>query len=235
MLGRIPRIYWLLFGGALIFRLYSALLFRQPGYTDAYYYSNIALSLWEGRGFREDYIWNYLSRPLPDSLLNNPGSNYWFPLTSVLIFFGYTVAGGQNFFASQVPNIIISSLLPLISYYICTDIFLNERGRRYGIYCALLTIFCSFYAPYFALPDNFAPFALFTALFLMLNYKALRLPPEQRTGVSDAGRRFVAPAGGGWRVFAPSVRFPADDGAGLAQSVFYDTNFWYHDSPLGCT
>jgi hypothetical protein len=192
MLRRIPRIYWWLFGGALLFRLYSALLFRQPGYTDAFYYSNIALSLWEGRGFREDYIWNYLSRPLADNLLNNPGSNYWFPLTSVLIFLGYAVAGGQNFFASQVPNILISSLLPLISYYICTDIFKDERGRRYGIYCALLTIFCSFYAPYFALPDNFAPFALFTALFLVLNYKALRLPPDNKSKAD----KLMALAGG---------------------------------------
>lgn len=175
----LDKTYLYLFGGALLFRLYSALLFQQPGYTDGYYYSNIANSLWQGRGFREDFIWNYLSRPLPDSLLNNPGSVYWFPLTSVLIFFGYTVAGGPSFFASQLLNILLSSTFPLLGYYLATDIFgKNPPGRRYGLLSALLLIFCSMYAPYFTLPDNFAPFAFFTFLGLLFNYKALRLAPS---------------------------------------------------------
>ncbi len=54
--GPAHRPYWLLLRLALLVRLATALLFHQPGYTDAYYYSNVAESLWRGQGFREDYI-----------------------------------------------------------------------------------------------------------------------------------------------------------------------------------
>ena len=174
------RPYLILFAGSLVFRLLLGFFFSQPGYTDAYYYSNVAEALWQGRGFHEDYIWNYLSRPLPGSLLNNPSSTYWMPLTSILIYLAYLLTGGPSFFASQIPNILLSSLLPLMAFYIASDIFgaNTERGRRYGWLAGLLTIFCGPYAPRFAMPDNFAPYAVFSCGFLICTYKALRLPPK---------------------------------------------------------
>ncbi len=187
------RPYWLLFGAAVLFRLALALLFSQPGYADAYYYSNIAEALWQGRGFREDYIWNYLARPLPEGLLNNPGSTYWMPLTSVLIFLCYTLTGGPSFLASQLPNILLSAALAPLAYYLATDIFgpQDERGLRYGWFCGGMLIFCGLYAPYFSLPDNFAPFALFSSSFLICTYKALRLPH----GARRAATSWMAAAG----------------------------------------
>lgn len=174
------RPYLFLFAGSLVFRLLLGFFFSQPGYTDAYYYSNVAEALWQGRGFREDYIWNYLGRPLPASLLNNPSSTYWMPLTSILIYFSYLLTGGPSFLASQILNILLSSLLPLLAFYIATDIFGagTERGRRYGWLAGLLTIFCGPYAPRFATPDNFAPYAVFSCSFLVCTYKALRLSPK---------------------------------------------------------
>jgi 4-amino-4-deoxy-L-arabinose transferase-like glycosyltransferase len=186
------RPYLILFAGSLVFRLLLGFFFSQPGYTDAYYYSNVAEALWQGRGFREDYIWNYLGRPLPADLLNNPSSTYWMPLTSILIYLAYLLTGGPSFLASQIPNILLSSLLPLLAFYIATDIFgaNTERGRRYGWLAGLLTIFCGPYAPRFATPDNFAPYALFSCGFLVCTYKALRLSPKQ------------ARAAWGWMVLA---------------------------------
>jgi 4-amino-4-deoxy-L-arabinose transferase-like glycosyltransferase len=187
------RPYLALFAGGLLFRLLLGLLFGQPGYADAYYYSNVAEALWQGHGFREDYIWNYLARPLPDSLLHNPSSTYWMPLTSVLIYLAYLVGGGPSFFASQIPNILISAALAPLAFYLCTDIFGrdDERGQRYGWVSGLLIIFCGPYAPRFALPDNFAPYALFSSAFLICSYKALRLPPKQE----PASLRWMALAG----------------------------------------
>lgn len=182
LFGVAARPYWLLWGGALLFRLLTALLFSQPGYTDAYYYSNVAESLWRGRGFREDYLWNYLSQPLPTSFQNNPSSTYWMPLTSVLIYFSYTLTGGPSFLASQLPNILLSSTFAPLAYYLALDIFgkADPRATRYGWLAGVLMIFCGLYAPYFSLPDNFAPFALFSSGFLICTYKALRLSPAAR-------------------------------------------------------
>ncbi|HEX2914335.1 MAG TPA: hypothetical protein VH186_26280 [Chloroflexia bacterium] len=191
--SRSARPYWLLFGGAILFRFLIALLFKQPGYTDAYYYSNVADTLWHGQGFREDYIWNYLVKPLPDSVYNNPSNVYWMPLTSVLIYLAYLLTGGPSFLASQLPFILISSILPPLTYYVCQDIFgkYDPRGVRLGWLSALLMIFCSIYAPYFSLPDNFAPFALFSFGFLICSYKALRLAPLEY----KRGYRWLALAG----------------------------------------
>jgi hypothetical protein len=172
--------YAALFGLALLFRLLCGLFFSQPGYTDAYYYSNVAESLWRGRGFREDYIWNYLAHPLPATPFNNPSSTYWMPLTSILIYLSYLLTGGPSFLASQLPNMLISAGLVPLTYYCVKDIFGNERGEYYGWMSAGLMIFCGVYAPYFTLPDNFAPFALCTLLVLIFTYKALRLPPNEK-------------------------------------------------------
>ncbi len=182
---------WLLFGLALLFRLVCSFFFKQPGYSDAYYYSNVAESLWRGRGFREDYIWNYLGRPLPQSVYNNPASVYWLPLTAVLIYAGYLLGGGPSFLASQIPIMLISSALAPLTYYLAKDIFGPGKGEIYGWLAGLLMIFCGIYAPYFCLPDNFAPFALLTLLVLMFNYKALRLPPGQE----KLARKFMVLAG----------------------------------------
>lgn len=184
-----------------MFRLVIGLLYRQPGYTDAYYYANSAISLWEGRGFREEYIWIYLGRPLPETAFNNPSNTYWLPLTSVLIWLGYVFGGGtQNFLAAQLPIMLVSALLPPLAYYFGKDVF-GEQGERYGWLLGILSIFCGIFALYYTLPDNFAPYALFSLLFLIFSYKALRLPLERR----GESAKFMA-LGGLWAGLAYLTR-----------------------------
>lgn len=172
--------YITLFALALLCRLAVAWLFQHPGYSDAYYYSDIAQNLWQGQGFRENFIWNYLGRPLPTAPFHNPSSTYWLPLTSLLIYLSYFLSGGTDFWAAQLPMVLISAALAPLSYYIALDIFGPTLGKRYGWLTGLLTIFCGVYALYFSLPDNFAPFALLTCLFLVYNYKVLRLPKNSQ-------------------------------------------------------
>ncbi len=171
--------YLALFTLALAFRFFCAFFFPQPGYSDAYYYSNVASSLWQGKGFREDYLWNYLASPLPSSPINNPSSLYWMPLTSVLIYFSYLLTGGTGFLASQFPAIILSSFLPPLTFYLAKDIWGTNPGTGYGWVGGILMIFSGIFAPYFSLPDNFAPFALLTFLVLLLFSRAFRLSPSQ--------------------------------------------------------
>ena len=70
---------------AFIVRLLTALLLKQPGYTDAYYYAVGAQQLYEGQGFSEPFIWNYLD---PPETVSHPGYSYWMPLASILGWLG---------------------------------------------------------------------------------------------------------------------------------------------------
>ncbi len=180
--------YGLLFGLALSVHLAVARLYHEPGYTDAFYYCNVARSLWEGGGFHEDYVWNFLGRPIPSSLLGNPSCTYWMPLTAVLVELGYLVSGAHSFFAAQVPIVVASSLLAPLGYYIGVDLFGRSPGARYGWLIGLLTVFAGVYGPSFSVPDSFAPFALVSSLFFVATYKALRTR-------AWAARRWMVAAG----------------------------------------
>lgn len=175
---------WILLGLALLVRFATALLFHQPGYTDAYYYANVAESLWRGQGFREDYIWNYLGRPLTGSATGNPSSLYWMPFTSVLIYGAYLLGGGPSFLAAQLPGILLSALMAPLTFYLATTIFGHDsRGRRYGWLAGLLVIFSGIYAGYFVQADNFAPFALCSFAFLLCATQALQRLAAGEPGV----------------------------------------------------
>src|SRR5258708_7328755 len=53
----------LLVGALLLFRAASALVVFQPGYTDAYYYADVAQRLAGGQGLTAGFIWNFLEAP----------------------------------------------------------------------------------------------------------------------------------------------------------------------------
>ncbi|MEI7554381.1 hypothetical protein [Candidatus Chlorohelix sp.] len=155
---------WTLFFAALFYRIFTASFYSQPGYTDAYYYMNSAIQFWNGKGFRDDYIWNYLARPLPESVIGNPSHSYWMPFTSWLIAVGYSLTFGENFWAGRLPNMLLTALIPPLSYRLGMAV----GGIRYGWLAGGLAIFCGFYAPVFSMPDNHAPYAFISLLFLML-------------------------------------------------------------------
>ncbi len=182
--------YLTLFLAALLYRLFTALFYRQPGYTDAYYYVNVANQLWQGNGFRDDYIWNYMGG-VPSNITGNPSNTYWMPLTSLIIAGSYFLTFGQSFFASQLPMMLISSTFAPLACYMGRDIFGPERGVRYGWLMGLFMIFCGFYAPMFALPDNFAPYAFFSLSFLILTYKIAR---SKESGVRSQNGELTPPS-----------------------------------------
>ncbi len=146
---------------ALVVRLALALPQTQPHYFDAYYYYNVAESLHLGRGFTVDFIWNYLENP---ASVTHPSNLYWMPLTSILAWLSFTVFGA-SFRAAQLPFILLSSVLPLLAYYVSWSVFAR---RDYAWLSAILTTFAPFYLKYWACPDNFAPFAVTAGLSLVL-------------------------------------------------------------------
>ena len=146
---------------ALAVRLALAMPQTQPHYFDAYYYYNVAESLHLGRGFTVDFIWNYLQNP---TSVTHPSNLYWMPLTSILAWLSFSVFGA-SFRAAQLPFILLSSLPPLLAYYISWRIYAR---RDYAWLSAILTTFSPFYLKYWACPDNFAPFAVTAGLSLVL-------------------------------------------------------------------
>ncbi len=146
---------------ALVVRLALALPQTQPHYFDAYYYYNVAESLHLGRGFTVDFIWNYLDSP---ASVTHPSNLYWMPLTSILAWLSFSVFGA-SFRAAQLPFIVLSSLPPLLAYYVSWCVFAR---RDYAWLSAILTTFAPFYLKYWACPDNFAPFAVTAGLSLVL-------------------------------------------------------------------
>ena len=146
---------------ALLVRLLTACLLTGPPYMDAYYYTAGAYRLAEGHGLLEPFLWNYLDDPAG---IPNPGFLYWMPLPSILAA-PFVVLLGRSFLAAQLPFVLLSALLPLVSYTIAWRI---AESRRQAWAAGLLAIFSGFFIPFWVLPETFAPFALFGSLALWL-------------------------------------------------------------------
>ncbi|MCX7681278.1 MAG: hypothetical protein N2508_04825 [Anaerolineae bacterium] len=148
----------LLFLLSLLVRLVMAALITRPGYMDTAYYAAGARYLAQGGGFNEPFLWHYLDDPAG---LPRPGFLYWMPLPSIL---AAPFARG-SFFATQLPFVLLSAALPLVSYTLACD---SSGPRRNGWLAGLLTLFSGFFFPYWTLPETFAPFALLGSLSIWL-------------------------------------------------------------------
>jgi hypothetical protein len=179
-----PRAYLTLFLITVAFRLATALPLTYAGYMDASYAMHIAENLARGRGFVEDVLWNYLDHPTG---LPHPSNLYWMPLPSILIAPFYALFG-VSYRVAQIPFIVLSSLLPLITFYISHKIF---RRDAYAWTAALFTTFSGFYTIYWVSPDNFTPFALTASLCLLFIARGLERVREGERG-RGAREFFVA-------------------------------------------
>lgn len=151
--------YLILFSIVLVLRIATALPLQQAGYMDASYVMHVAENLARGQGFGENVLWNYLDNP---SSLPHPSNLYWMPLPSLLVAPFYALLGA-SYRAAQIPFILISTLLPLFTFYLARRIFARDD---YAWAAALFTAFSGFYTIYWVSPDNFAPFALTASVCL---------------------------------------------------------------------
>ena len=68
----------------LAFRLLSAaFVVIQPGFTDAYYYVDVARRLAHGQGLTADFVWNFIEAPGLQQL-PVPSHRFWMPLASIV-------------------------------------------------------------------------------------------------------------------------------------------------------
>jgi hypothetical protein len=156
------RHYLILFFMGLLVPFAISRFQNLPGYMDADYYFAGGVELAKGNGFNEPYLWNYLDDPQG---LPHPSHTYWMPLASIISAIGMWIAGQTTYAAGRLPFILLSACVPLLTATLAFDI---SRNRLLAIISGLLSIFSLYYAPFMAVPDNYALFMLFGGTFLLL-------------------------------------------------------------------
>ncbi len=157
-----PRNYWIIFIIGLLIRILVASLQKSPGFMDAEYYFIGGQNLANGDGFMEQILWNYLDDPIG---IPHPSHGYWMPLTSILASFGMIITQSQSFAAAQITFVLIGSLLPPLTAYLCIQLTQNQRS---AILAGGLAILPAFYLPYMTTSDTFGIYAVLGALFFIL-------------------------------------------------------------------
>jgi hypothetical protein len=153
----------------LAVRVMSAAVVGQPGYTDAYYYVNVASRLARGFGLTADFVWNPIELgPLPVA-----SHRFWMPLATVLQAAGVALFGPLigDFRAAQVAIVAVAALVPAAAYVAARAFGATERASLLaGAIVALGGVF----APAWVSVDGFAPAALLGTLFFLLYARAAR-------------------------------------------------------------
>lgn len=162
---------FLVFVSAFGIKLYLGLPFQFPGHSDPSAYVIVANNLYEGRGFVENYIGNWLN---PDETLFHPSNEYWQPLASVVMFLFYKIFG-QSFRAAQMPSILMGSILVVVAYGIALHIF-NNRVK--AIIASLLVLFAPSLMIISLQTASNIYAAVFQVLFLFGTYLVVREKPK---------------------------------------------------------
>lgn len=205
----------------LAFRVASAaLVVTQPGFTDAYYYLDVARRLAHGEGLTADFVWNFIEAPLLQPL-PVPSHRFWMPLVSVIEAAG--IAAFEPllgaFRSAQVAIIAIAAFVPAVTYMAARSIGASVAAALTG--AALAGIGGGPFAPAWVTLDSFGIAAVVGTFFFIAFGRAAR--GDARAGLvagALVGLLFLARAEGalfGVALLALAAR-PLSRRAGLAGS-----------------
>lgn len=152
-------LFLLSFGFTFTIGLFQA----SPGYMDADYYYAGGMQLYQGQGFSDNFLWNYLDNP---QTLPHPSHGYWYPLASILAAIGMAIGGSTGFSSAKILFILIGGLIgPLVS--LCAFQISGSRAKAW--LAGLLGVFSGFYSPYISTTDNYGILIVLGAsLYLLL-------------------------------------------------------------------
>ncbi len=220
----------MLVGALLSFRIASAFVVFQPGYTDAYYYADVAKRLAAGQGLTADFIWNFLEAA-PGScvgciarsgevLVDVPSHQFWMPLATVLQAIGIKLLPFVDaFHAAQSIEILLACAIPIVTYAAARSL---GGSVNLALVAAALAGLGGLFAPAWVSLDAFVPAALIgTAFFLLYRRAAVG---DSRAGALAGlavGLLFLARAEGalfGLALLA-LLRAPATRRAGIVGSA----------------
>src|SRR5439155_19856421 len=205
-----------LVGALLSFRIASAFVVFQPGYTDAYYYADVAKRLAAGQGLTADFIWNFLEAtgPLPVA-----SHRFWMPLATVVQAIGIKgLPFLDAFHAAQAVEILIACAIPIVAYLAAPSLGSSANA---ALVAAALAGLGGAFAPGWVSLDAFAPAAVIGTLFCLWYRRAAA--GNVRFGIAAGvavGLLFLARAEGALFGLALLwlIRSPVSRRAGIAAS-----------------
>lgn len=153
-------------------RALSAAAVSQPGYTDSYYYAIVAERLARGEGLTADFVWNFLEAP-QWAALPIASHRFWMPLASVVPAVGIVLAGAPlgDFRAGQLVLILISALIPLVTYAAARHL---GAGVGWSLAGAAIAGLGGAFAPGWVSIDSFALAAVIGTCFFLAYAQAAR-------------------------------------------------------------
>jgi hypothetical protein len=146
--------------------LSAAFVVMQPGFTDAYYYVDVARRLAHGEGLTADFVWNFLEAPHLDPL-PVASHRFWMPLASAIQATGIAalepVLG--TFRSAQVAIVAVAAFLPAAAYVAARSIGASKGAALAA--AALAGIGAGAFAPAWVTLDSFAIAALVGTMFFV--------------------------------------------------------------------
>jgi hypothetical protein len=151
----------------VVFRILSAaFVVTQPGFTDAFYYVDVARRLAHGEGLTADFIWNFLEAPRLEAL-PVPSHRFWMPLATLVQAGGIAslepVLG--TFRSAQAAIISVAAFVPAAGYVGARSIGASPRASLVAAALAGLGGFT--FAPAWVTLDSFAIAALLGTFFFV--------------------------------------------------------------------
>jgi hypothetical protein len=155
-----------LVGALLLVRLGSALVVFQPGYTDAYYYADVAKRLAAGEGLTADFIWNFIE----GTTIPLASHRFWMPLATVVQAIGIkTLPFLDAFHAAQTVEILIAGAIPVVAYLAARSLGASVNA---ALVAGALAGLGGAFAPGWVSLDAFAPAAVIGTAFFILYRRA---------------------------------------------------------------
>ncbi|HEV8669483.1 MAG TPA: hypothetical protein VGS01_01965 [Candidatus Limnocylindria bacterium] len=158
--------------GLVVFRVLSAaFVVTQPGFTDAYYYVDVARRLAHGQGLTADFIWNFLEAPRLEAL-PVPSHRFWMPLATVVQAAGIAALEPLlgTFRSAQAAIIAVAAFVPAAAYVSARSIGASSRPALVAAALAGLGGFT--FAPAWVTLDSFAIAALVGTMFFVVFARA---------------------------------------------------------------
>jgi len=151
-------------------RIASAVVVSQPGYTDAYYFTDVAERLARGGGLSADFVWS----PIEANAFVLPVTShlFWVPLPTVLASIGIALLGAVvgDFRAAQAAVVLVALAIPAITYVAARSYGVAEP---FALAAAAIAGFGGAFAPGFVAVDAFAPAAVLgTGFFVAIRSAA---------------------------------------------------------------
>jgi hypothetical protein len=146
--------------------LSAAFVVIQPGFTDAYYYVDVARRLAHGQGLTADFIWNFLEAPRLDPL-PVASHRFWMPLTTVVQGTGIWLLEPLlgTFRSAQAAIIAVAAFVPAVTYAAARSIGASTGAAL--VAAALAGLGGGAFAPAWVTLDSFGVAALIGTTFFI--------------------------------------------------------------------